>query len=572
LDWITLNAKYGGTYDWMAGPLPLPTVLPNGQVGVINVANTIQNSNTKQLNGQFNMTTLYNKVPFLKRINTPPPPPKPPEKIPPKSKNDTSKVKKPIVKKPAGPKPIPGVVQVLGKLLMSLKTVSATYTETNGTGLPGYMPKSYLLGNDMAIGAPGLPFVFGQQGNGVLDPNDIRYRAYQNGWITQDTNQLNPTTQMHTQNYTIRGTFEPIKNMRIEVNFMRNYSENNSEYFHYNPDSQRLVITNPTTTGTFSISYISIGTAFVKDNADYSSQTFNNFQNYRFQIAARLAANNPYFASHNSSDSAGFPSGYSSTSQSVLLPAFLAAYGGKDPASVQIDNPFLKIPLPNWRFTYDGLGKLPALSEYFSSINITHGYQSTFNINSYNTDLNYDQLSSYATQRNTVGDFYPKYDIAQATIIETFSPLIGIESTLKSSLILKVEYRQSRNISLSFENSQITEVKSNEIVFGTGYKFKKVVFPINLGGKTKPKSDLITKLDISVRQDHTIIRQLSTDTSLPVAGVTVVSVKTSANYALNQRVTLSFFITDVINTPYVSTTYPTSNLNGGFSIRFTLTP
>jgi cell surface protein SprA len=571
LDWITLNAKYGGVYDWMAGPLPIPTVDPTtGLPGApINVANTIQNSNTKQLNAQFNMTNLYNKVPFLKKINTPPPPPPKPEKAVPKPKNDTSKVKKPIIKKPVE-KPVPEVVRVIGKLLMSLKTVSGTYTETNGTGLPGYLPNSYILGNDLARGAPGIPFVFGQQGSSINDPEDIRYRAYHNGWITTDTNQLNPTTQNHIQNYTIRGTFEPIKNMRIEVNFMRNYSENNSVYFH--DSAGALQITNPTTSGTFSISYISIGTAFVKDNADYSNQTFENFQNYRFQIASRLASSNPYFRTHNGLDSANFPAGYGPSSQNVLLPAFLAAYGAQNPATVNIDNPFLKIPLPNWRFTYDGLGKLPALSQIFTSINLTHGYQSTFNINSYTTDINYDQLANFAYQKNSIGDYYPKYDISQATIIETFSPLLGIDATLKSSLLLKLEYRASRTISLSFANTQITEVKSNEVVFGTGYKFKKVKFPINLGGKTNPKSDLIVKLDVSVREDRTIIHQIDPESNLPVAGVTVVSVKTSADYALNQRVTLRFFITDVINTPYVSTTFPTSNLNGGFSIRFTLNP
>lgn len=34
------------------------------------VGNTIQNTNTKNLNGTFNMMTLYNKIPYFRRVNT----------------------------------------------------------------------------------------------------------------------------------------------------------------------------------------------------------------------------------------------------------------------------------------------------------------------------------------------------------------------------------------------------------------------------------------------------------------------------------------------------------------------
>ncbi len=567
LDWITLTAKYGGDYDWMAGPLPIKSSIDTAKP--IDLANTIQNSNTKQLNGQLNMTTLYNKIPFLKKLNTPAPPKKPIEKPIPKPKNDTSKAKKPVVKKPVE-KQIPGVISGIGKLLMSLKTVSGTYTETNGTGLPGFNQKPYILGNNWSTNAPGLPFVFGRQGDDINDPNDIRNRAITNHWITTDTNQFNPSTQTHIQNYTGRATFEPIKNMRIELNVSRNFSKNYFSYFRYNQAKDSFDISNPSESGAFSISFISIGTAFVSDNADYSSATFEKFKAYRTTIASRLDAANPNGT--HVADSVGFPHGYSRTSQEVLLPAFVAAYGGKDPWNTSISNPFLKMPLPNWRFTYDGLGKLPALAKIFSTINITHGYQSTYNINSYITNVNYDQNSDFAIARNTIGDFYSKYDIAQTTIVETFSPLIGVEATLKNSLTGKIEMKRSRTVSLSFANSQITEVKSNELVFGTGYRFKNVKFPINFGGKSRTKSDLNLKLDVSIRHDKTIIRQLDTDTNLPVAGMTVVSIKTSADYVISPRFNIRFFITDVINTPYVSTTFPTSNLNGGITLRFTLTP
>ncbi|MEI6817183.1 MAG: cell surface protein SprA [Bacteroidota bacterium] len=561
-DWITLNAKYGADYDWMAGPLPIDS---------INLGNTLQNTNTKQLNGQLNLTTLYNKVPFLKKINTPPAAPKKSiDKKPPKGEKDTAKTKKPVVKKPEE-KQIPFVIQELGKFVMMLKTVSGTYSETNGTGLPGYNLKPYILGNDFSRGAPGLPFVFGQQGNGIDDPNDIRYKAFHNGWITTDTNQNNPFTKTYIQNITGRASLEPIKNMRVEVNVMRNYSKNYSAYFRSDHNGG-FNTSNPTESGTFSISFIAINTAFVSDRADYSSQNFDDFKKYRNDIAFRLAQANPNWKTQGSGlDSLLYPKGYSRTSQEVLLPAFLAAYGGKSPGNVPINNPFIKFPLPNWRITYDGLGKIPALAKIFSNLNLTHGYTCTYNANSYATDINYDVNQDFAYNRNTVGDFYPKYDIAQVTITENFGPLIGVDAVFKSGFSARVEWKKNRVVSLSFANSQITEVKNNELVIGTGYKIKNFKFPIDVFGSRKNKSDLNLKADVSIRQDRTIIRQLADDTNLPVAGITTVSIKTSADYAMNPRFNIMFFINDVVNTPYVSTTFPTSNFSCGLTLRFTLT-
>jgi cell surface protein SprA len=480
---------------------------------------------------------------------------------------------------------MPIVEQDILKFLMMLKTVSATYSETNGTMLPGYLPRPYILGNNFSPSGggptqPGLGFAFGEQGSPINDPywmynnNDIRTKAINNRWLSYDSLQTLPFTQSYTQNITGRATIEPVKNFKIEVNVLRNFTQNYSSYFNHASDGT-VTASNELQNGSFSISFLAINTAFVPDRSDYSSATFDNFKNYRNQIAWRLSESNPNWATahpefQSGADNSGFPRGYSKTSQEVLLPAFLAAYGGQNPGSVRINNPFLDIPMPNWRVTYDGLSKIPELAKIFTSINLTHGYQCTYNANAYNSEINYVSRNGASFDTNAVGDFYSKFDLSQATISEAFTPLIGIDATLKNSLQLRFDIKQSRMISLSFVNSQITEVKSNEIVFGTGYRLKNFIFPISFGGSTKPKNDLVLKLDCSIRRDKTIIRQLADDTNLPVAGVTVVTVKTTADYVINQRFNIQFFISDIINTPYVSTTFPTSNLNVGLTIRFTL--
>ena len=59
-------------------------------------------------------------------------------------------------------------------------------------------------------------------------------------------------------------------------------------------------------------------------------------------------------------DADGFSEGYGRTQQDVLIPAFLSAYGLFNVNSVET-SPFPRVPLPNWRVNYDGIGKIPAV-------------------------------------------------------------------------------------------------------------------------------------------------------------------------------------------------------------------
>jgi cell surface protein SprA len=56
----------------------------------------------------------------------------------------------------------------------------------------------------------------------------------------------------------------------------------------------------------------------------------------------------------------------------------------------------------------------------------------------------------------------------------------------------------------------------------------------------------------------------------PTAGLYVYSIKVAADYAVNQRVNVRAFYEQTVNTPIISTSYPTSNINAGFEVRFSL--
>ena len=78
-DWAKLDAKYESSYSWLRG-----TKLDSGA----SLGNTIQNNRNVTLNGNFNLETLYNHIPFLKATNER-------FKKAPQKKNDTKNTKKP---------------------------------------------------------------------------------------------------------------------------------------------------------------------------------------------------------------------------------------------------------------------------------------------------------------------------------------------------------------------------------------------------------------------------------------------------------------------------------------------
>ncbi|MDG1146312.1 MAG: cell surface protein SprA, partial [Flavobacteriales bacterium] len=62
-DWVTLSLNYDATYDWNAGSRA--TVNDS-----INLGNVIQNTNNIKINTQLNLKSLYNKVPYFKKVNS----------------------------------------------------------------------------------------------------------------------------------------------------------------------------------------------------------------------------------------------------------------------------------------------------------------------------------------------------------------------------------------------------------------------------------------------------------------------------------------------------------------------
>jgi len=550
LDFITLQTGYTALYRWTASPVSIQS----------KYGNTIENGNTMTLNGGLNMVTLYNRIPYLKKINQNTASTRGSKPEPPKPKNpaqDSLKLK------PNRPNIGKIILDGTLRFLMGIRTAKLTYTQGNGTVLPGFKPKPVALGNDWSMNAPGLGFVFGGQG-------DIRSTATANNWITADTNLNNPYLKKFNENLNATVSIEPVRDLRIEVVANKQYSKSHQEYYKAN-SSGEFRSYSPLDQGSFTMSYIMIGTSFVSENSDGQSPTFEKMKQYRIQIAQRYAELNPNSKTIN--DSTGFPQGYGPTNQEVLTTAFLAAYGKKDPAKIKL-TAFPSIPLPNWRLTYDGLAKLKIFKTWLRTLTLTHAYLSTYSVGSFNSNILYGEENGMPSVMDNAGNFIPAAQISIVSITEQFNPLIKIDMGFINSLLASAEMRRSRNISLSFVNNQLTEVTSSEYIVGLGYRLKGIRFNLSgvLGGgkKTVTNSDLNLKLDFSIRQNKTVLRRVDQNINQISVGQQVMTLNFSADYNLSARFNLRFYFDKVINSPYVSNQYRTSNTKGGIALRFTL--
>ncbi len=556
LNWINSSARYSGEYHWTAAPLSIKEL-----------GNTIENSNTKQLNGNANLITLYNKINYLKELNKK----QRPKNIAPKNMLEMEAAQEDTTEAPKI-NYLKLIVDNTLKILMGVRNVSASYSESNGTLLPGFMSSPVALGMDWNSMAPGMDFVFGSQ-------RDIRDDAAKNGWLTTDSVFNSAYMTKYTQNLSLRSTIEPITDFRIELTANRNFAQNHQNYFrvYENGDWEKF---SSVETGSFSISYMTINTAFIKNEKDHSNKIFENFKKYRITIAERLANNNSNNWKHtfmlDTVSGINYPSGYGPTSQDVLIPAFLAAYSGQNPDDIGL-SPFPKIPKPNWRITYNGLSKIKFLKKYFKSVNLGHAYRSSYNVGSYTTNVLYkEDEDGFQKIRDELGErnFIPEREINQISITEQFSPLININMTWNNSMLTNFEIKKTRNLSMSFANNQLTEVSSKEIIVGFGYRIKNVVLYVkSIGGggrKKRLESDINIKADVSVRNNETVLRKLIENSDQISSGQQVISINLSTDYMISEQFTIRAFFDKIINNPFVSSQYKNSNTNAGISIRFTL--
>lgn len=641
LDWISSSAIYQAGYDWDVAPITKSDYV---------VGNNISNSRAVQLNGQADFIRLYNRVPYLKRINQKygefsrgrrdaqirrgqAPPINPalgaqkftdgnavlkrntPQSIfhklgtsnvtvtvtDEKGKVINGKIKvvnenrvmftpeiscaKAVVEVTGGKDKSPKVSlkldEYLTRFLMMLYNVNVSYTENSGTSLYGYLPGTNFLGSldyegedGSKLLAPGLPFILGHQDTG------FGKKAADRGWVSTDSILNKPFMLSTNTRLNIRAKLVPLPDLKIELNANRSFSSNSSEFLIYD-DSDGWGSYNKAFNGNFTMSVISIGSAFqnLGKSEVQDSKVWNQFRQNREVIARRLdrsriANANFGYVPGSFNPTTGFPNGYSGSSQEVLIPAFLAAYSGKSAETISLTPfPSAKFMMPNWRVQYSGVvNKIQGLKDIMKSMSIIHDYRSTYSVGSYISNLNYlTENDGYSYVLDAQDNFLPRYDIASININETFNPLFDIDITWLNNVTSRFEYRKTRNIMLSLTNNQAMELYNNEASLGLGYRFENMKMFVKTKSSQKMlNNDLNVRADLTYGKNKTVLRKLIEENNQTTAGQESFSIKFSADYNLSEVFIVRLFYDRILNSPFISNSYRTTNSNFGVSFRFTL--
>ena len=455
--------------------------------------------------------------------------------------------------------------QSAARLLMMVRSIGISYRNQYAMSLPGFMPN---VGDAFGqrtggVMAPGLGFAFGLTGDKFLQ------KAADNGWLLMADSIATPATTNTTTDLQLRATLEPVRDLKIDLNASRTESRSCSIQYMY--------AAMPTTqTGTFNMTTVSISSSLESmgdANNGYSSKVFDRFCDAlpRFQQMA---------AAHYGTDVDPY-------SAVVMIPAFLDSYTGSGGGSLDLLPALTKL-LPNWTIRYSGLSKLKWFNEHFKSVNLNHSYKSVFAVGSYTSSTETASLLGW--------------NVPTVSINESFAPLIGADVTFLNNLTLKAEYRRTRVINLSMTSVQINESRSNDIVLGMGYKIsdfrlfgsgasrkikkaqsgnrsKKAAADGKTAAKTTTSNkksgvnhDLNLRLDVSLRDQAAITRDIATRTSAASSGNSALKVSFMADYTLSRLMTLSAYYERQTNTPLLSSSsYPTTTHDFGLSMKFSLT-
>lgn len=631
LDWMSTGAKYSSNYNWDRG----------ADVGSeMEYGNTVSNDITFTLQNGFNLTNLYNKSDFLKKVNQkfeargrqmPNPANRQPRpqvrpfnrevklntdsattvkhglntkdllitarsrgrefklkykkvdantiKI---NNKDTALVSLRIVPKGDGKESfLYEAAQYAARGLMSVRNVSVNYSRRQETAIGGFRPGvGDLFGQrNTDLGwTPGLDFAFGFMGG-----EDYLNRSLRNDWLVRDNMNISPAVFNKIEKVDLKAEIAPVKGMILTLTASREKSDRTTMQYNTGNDIFKIY------GGQFSMTIISMPSLSTPNaKAGYPSKSFEKFLKHREIIANRLEnqyQGKPY---PNTGFLAGTNLGnydfnnpatehVNRYSADVLIPAFIAAYTGKDPNKVSLSPfPSLRSLLPNWQLTYDLLAVLPSLKSKFRDFTLTHAFESRYNIGSY---------SSFSTWQRSAGDLgfiktlddtpapSSPYDISSVTIVQRLDPLLGLSGRLLNNTSIAAKYSHMNTLNLNVGSFQVLETLQRRISFTLGYRIDE--FNKLIGLKVKKDNRFNNSLDIKAGFEYltnqSLIRRVLEAYSETTSGINSVRINLSADYMFSRSLTLQAFIDRDVKTPLVtSSSYPTANTNFGISLKFTL--
>ena len=634
LSWITASATYNSTYRWDRG-----TVIKDLETEeLISSGNTIANQSTRTLEGRFNLEQFYGKIPYLKKVderfsskntkrggNNQRAKKEKPKKFSRtlKLSPDTAliinhkmgvknvkvsatttddkpfkieykvKDKDNVEIKTLGEENLKFTIleiqkeetknfftesaQYLSRLLMSVRSVNVKLKHTTSLSLPQFVPDIgdvFGQSNNYDVMAPGLDFAFGLVGQSYIE------KARSRGWLMGDSSQITPAIYANTKEFNAEIIIEPIAGLKITLTGNRTDKRESQIQFMFGDVA-------PIYGGSYIKTHIALATAFKGmdlNDDNFKSETFETFLVNRGIIRDRLQqrymgttypdrgflhdlAGNTYSIERGA---------INPNSSDVLIPAFIAAYSGKDPHKVDL-NPFpgFKSILPNWRVTYDGLMRIPFFKRVFKSFNLNHAYQCTYSVGSYDSYSDWVSIGDdLGFIKDINGNPIPSspYNISSVSLTEKFAPVIGFNATFFNDISLNMQYEIQRTLTLNSSSGQLVEASSKSFVLGGSYKIANFNQVLKIKSKQQNvNNDLTFNLNVKMSNNISLYRKFEDNTAKANSGTRTWTANFTANYVVSKRITMGAYYDFQSNFPLVATnSYPTTSSNYGLSINLSL--
>lgn len=639
MNWVNSSVNYASSYNWDRGA--------RTEGDSLEIGNTISNNLTLTFNNNFNLTSIYNKSKWLRKVNERFDSRRNPqattrrerekkEKEAKKKKfsqtitlsgdttytlthgldtkkfdliarsggkrynlrykkednntiiitnKDSVEVLINITAKEKGEKPQiwTDLAEYSARTLMSVRTLGFNYSKRKETHIAGFRPyigDVFGQKNSEYGLVPGLGFAFGLDGG-----DDFINKSLDRDWLVMNSMNITPAIFNNAETFDFRAQIEPFKGMRIELNANRQTNKRTEVQYMYDGRPRMLG-------GSFSMTTIALSSSLRSNNAKngYRSAAFEKFLQNRDVLTQRLEQQ----YSKTKYPSGGFMdenpllggkqydqniAGVNPNSADVLVPAFLAAYTGRDAGKISTSAfPSLAALLPNWTISYDGLISIASLRNHFKAIRLNHSYICTYQVGSYNSftdwvDAGGDGLGFIRDVLS--GNPVPSspYNISSVSINEMFNPLFGIASVLNNNMTIDLRYNHNRMLNLNIPAYQIIETLQKDWVIGLGYRINEFnrIIGITSRNSQNLNNDLNIRADLSYKTNQALIRKIEEHFTQATSGTTIVTLKLSADYTLSRALSVRAFYDKIINKPFITSSgYPTSNSNFGISFKFTL--
>ncbi|PRB01087.1 cell surface protein SprA [Chryseobacterium sp. MYb7] len=561
LDFIDAEVGYGFTYNWAARSTSLLGFVDPQTNQAQSLGSVGQNTNVIQVTGSADLPKFFGQFNYFKNINA---------KLQKRRQEMDSlnnvytkqweknryRYKKYKFKNKLTP------LQSAAFFLTSFKQLNVSYTENNGTVLPGLLSAPNWYGSGQTLGGPTIGFLFGSQA-------DIRRTVMENGWVSGSNYMTDPYVRMSTKELRADLQVMPMNDLRIDLNVLHTFNSNFSHTgFNYTnngvPDPGFTFASELTT---YSNTTMLLNTSFKDGQAVYQAIR-ENARALSQQLGGTGALDNNGFAQH-----------YSIGNAYVLIPAFRAAMEGK--SVTPMGNPKKSgFPLPNWRITYSGLKNIPIISGQFTKFDILHRYTATYTATGIQSNVDYhgNPGGYYQTVDNAgnviknAGDKINPYTFAQVGYVESFSPLIGVDVTMRNNMQFGIQYNKTRMMVLGLVNQTLTEDANTEYVVRLGYivrNFRLGTANIRGRGTRGKGSDLNIRGDISLRDSKTSIMNILLNDAQVTGGQRLMNIKLSADYNVSENLNLRVFYEQMTSKYKISTAFPLSTIRAGISATFT---